>query len=270
MAVITCLGPPRQMLGLWNVPETCLPVVHEIDNPMFEKDMYTGSRGGAAPSIPEGEEYEMGPPPQMAPAPAPNPALSRRQTAEVESDGGDEFRRSPRDDFRQQSHGFGNNAGSSRQYSQEFGQHNNFNSGRAPAQNRPVSPSSRSRDPSQSRPISPIPDMDNPGPRDAQYASQDSGANPDLGNPGPRDAQYACQDSGANPDLGNPGPRDAQYACQDSGANPDLGNPGPRDAQHASQDSGANPDLGNPGPRDAQVYLSGLWGKDGKQPLYIS
>ncbi|GFR47316.1 hypothetical protein Agub_g9004 [Astrephomene gubernaculifera] len=56
--ITMCLGPPRQMLGFQNVPETC-PI---SDRPMSTNPMYAGSQGDYPPTIPEGDEdYESAP-----------------------------------------------------------------------------------------------------------------------------------------------------------------------------------------------------------------
>ncbi|GIL61898.1 hypothetical protein Vafri_16273 [Volvox africanus] len=56
--VMMCLGPPRQMIGFQNVPES----VPTGDRPMATNPVYAGSQGDYPPTIPEGEEdFESGP-----------------------------------------------------------------------------------------------------------------------------------------------------------------------------------------------------------------
>lgn len=65
--LMVCLGPPRQLLGFQNVPETCPP----LERPMNSNPMYAGSHADYPPTIPEGDEdYESspgggGPPPSF-------------------------------------------------------------------------------------------------------------------------------------------------------------------------------------------------------------
>lgn len=57
--IMVCLGPPRQMLGFQNVPET----VPSPERQLNTNPMYAGSQADYPPPIPEGEEdYERGPP----------------------------------------------------------------------------------------------------------------------------------------------------------------------------------------------------------------
>ncbi|PNH08555.1 hypothetical protein TSOC_004880 [Tetrabaena socialis] len=57
--IMICLGPPRQMLGFQNVPETC----PKEERPMSANPMYAGSQADYPPTIAEGDEgdYESGP-----------------------------------------------------------------------------------------------------------------------------------------------------------------------------------------------------------------
>ncbi|EFJ44696.1 hypothetical protein VOLCADRAFT_95012 [Volvox carteri f. nagariensis] len=55
--VMMCLGPPRQMIGFQNVPES----TPAGERPMAPNPVYGGSQGDYPPGIPEGDDYESGP-----------------------------------------------------------------------------------------------------------------------------------------------------------------------------------------------------------------
>ncbi|KAG2490176.1 hypothetical protein HYH03_011305 [Edaphochlamys debaryana] len=95
--MMICLGPPRQMLGFQNVPETCpIPERQLNSNPM-----YAGSQGDYPPTIPEGDEDEEGGPPLSKSHSTDNPGLSVSKSSAIRGGGERQPRESYHSEYRQ-------------------------------------------------------------------------------------------------------------------------------------------------------------------------